>query len=62
LSVDVGRLSGKIKAMHRVVNRLHRKIEAARENSNSSIPVSAGVANGVGLYRPGDTKSAVESD
>ena len=39
MSVDVGRLSGKIKAMHRVVNRLHRKIEAARENSNSSIPV-----------------------
>jgi hypothetical protein len=41
LSVDVGRLPGKIKAMHRVANRLHRKIATARQNSNSSIAVSA---------------------
>jgi len=63
LSVDVGRLSGKIKAVHRGANRLHCKIDTARENLKFFDPSIGGVvANGVGLYQPGDAKSALESD
>jgi len=59
---DAGRLHQKIKAMHRVTDRLHRKIEGTHGSGFSDRKVTSVVAGRAGLRQRADRDAAIEWD